>query len=78
MAEALSRKALASCDEVSWDDIRMKNSSLDGSAKRVETFRVEQDRGEERQVGGEPVREQQKKMAWMIQFKPQAEAMGYI
>ena len=41
VAEALSRKALAGCDEVSWDDIR--NSFLDGLAKRAETFRVEQD-----------------------------------
>ena len=59
------------CDEV-WDDTRMRNSSLDGSAKRAETFRVEQDRGEERQGGGELVREvcQQKEMAWMIQLKP--------
>ena len=48
VAVALSRKALAGCGEVTWDDIRVRKSSLDGLARRAETFRVEQVAGEER------------------------------
>ena len=72
VAEALSRKALAGWGEVTWDDIRVRNSSLDGLAWRAETFRVEQVAGEERQGKSKLVMEvcEQKVMAWMIPFKP--------